>query len=85
MQTDAMSTSSSKVTQFISTSIKSSLEIALHPLVVLNISDHCTRTKAQTGVSHPTGKGVEERRERKKENENKRKKKRSDFSYFYFI
>ena len=31
----------------------SSLSVSLHPLVIMNISDHYTRVKVQQGDSHP--------------------------------
>ena len=42
-----------------STSSSSGLSVALHPLVIMNISEHWTRTKAQEGTAMQVrGKGV---------------------------
>ncbi|KJE90937.1 Mov34/MPN/PAD-1 family protein [Capsaspora owczarzaki ATCC 30864] len=49
--TTATSTSAANV---IASNVKSSLQIALHPLVILNISDHWTRTRAQHSVANPS-------------------------------
>ena len=38
-----------------SSGVSGSVSVALHPLVIMNISEHYTRIKAQEGKSNPQG------------------------------
>ena len=44
-----------KVEGLVASGVPASVAVALHPLVIMNISDHFTRIKAQLGESSPKG------------------------------
>ena len=41
--------------QLVSAGGSGSVSVSLHPLVVMNVSDHFTRVKVQTGDPNPSG------------------------------
>ena len=46
----AESSQVAKIEGLVANSVPASVTVALHPLVIMNISDHFTRIKAQEGI-----------------------------------
>jgi COP9 signalosome complex subunit 6 len=48
-----MTTTATKSTTVVEKEGSGSLNVMLHPLVIINISDHWTRTKVQNNIENP--------------------------------